>query len=162
MSDNPNEYKVGYGRPPKHTQFREGQSGNPNGRPKGARNLKTDLAAELNKRIDIREGDQRRRISKQEALIKRLIEQGLNGDPRALAAALNLMIRAFGLEDAERAGSALAVDDQEILAAYLNQASQSGAADASKLKGETVNEDGGGVGDVQTADDRARDKHIAG
>jgi hypothetical protein len=31
--------RVGYGRPPLATRFRPGQSGNPRGRPKGARNL---------------------------------------------------------------------------------------------------------------------------
>jgi hypothetical protein len=33
--------RVGYGRPPLATRFRAGQSGNPRGRPKGARNLST-------------------------------------------------------------------------------------------------------------------------
>ena len=30
----PGSYEVGYGKPPKHTQFKKGQSGNPKGRPK--------------------------------------------------------------------------------------------------------------------------------
>jgi hypothetical protein len=40
------DYQVGYGKPPKHTQFKPGKSGNPQGRPKGTKNLKTDLIAE--------------------------------------------------------------------------------------------------------------------
>ena len=34
------DYVVGYGRPPKATQFAPGKSGNPRGRPKGSRTLK--------------------------------------------------------------------------------------------------------------------------
>ncbi len=33
---------VGYCKPPKRTRFQPGQSGNPRGRPKGTKNLKTD------------------------------------------------------------------------------------------------------------------------
>ncbi len=40
-------YDVGYRKPPKHTRFKPGQSGNPRGRPKGTKNLKTDLIEEL-------------------------------------------------------------------------------------------------------------------
>ena len=45
----PDDYKVGYKQPPKTAQFQKGKSGNPRGRPKNARNLKTDLAEELAK-----------------------------------------------------------------------------------------------------------------
>lgn len=45
--------KVGYRKPPAKTRFQPGQSGNPNGRPKGSVNLKTDLRSELSERIRI-------------------------------------------------------------------------------------------------------------
>ena len=41
------DYEIGYGRPPKHTQFKKGQSGNPEGRPKGIKSLSTELDDEL-------------------------------------------------------------------------------------------------------------------
>ncbi len=41
------DYEVGYGKPPRHTRFQPGRSGNPRGRPKDTKNLKTDLIEEL-------------------------------------------------------------------------------------------------------------------
>lgn len=157
MVDDGRDYSVGYGKPPKHSQFSKGRSGNPKGRPKGQRNLKTDLAAELNRRIDIREGDRRRRVTKQEALIKRLVEQGLNGDPRAMAALITLMVRAFGLEDAHAPGSALAVDDQEILTAFLSQQGQSEVVALSGPASGAKNSGSGDVSDSTGADEHSQD-----
>jgi hypothetical protein len=86
-------YKVGYGKPPKATQFKPGRSGNPRGRPKGSRNLATDLAAELGEQITVREDGHPRRITKQRALIKSLMAKALQGDVRASAAMLALYAR---------------------------------------------------------------------
>ena len=68
-----NDYKVGYGKPPKSGQFKRGKSGNPKGRPKGSLKLATDLAAELSEQITVREDGKARRVSKQRALIKSLM-----------------------------------------------------------------------------------------
>jgi hypothetical protein len=43
---------VGYGRPPKHTRFQTGQSGNRRGRPKGAPNLATALVPGVESPVD--------------------------------------------------------------------------------------------------------------
>src|SRR5437773_9600450 len=87
------EYKVGYGKPPKRTQFKPGKSGNPSGRPKGSRNLATDLAAELCEPITVREDGRHRRVSKQRALIKSLMAKSLQGDVRASVALIALYAR---------------------------------------------------------------------
>jgi Family of unknown function (DUF5681) len=87
------EYKIGYGKPPKSGQFKRGKSGNPKGRPRASLKLATDLAAELNEQITVREDGKPRRVSKQRALIKSLMAKALQGDVRANAAVLALYAR---------------------------------------------------------------------
>jgi hypothetical protein len=107
-------YKVGYGKPPKATQFKRGRSGNPKGRPKGSRNLATDLAAELGEHITVREDGHSRRISKQRALIKSLMARALGGDVRAAAAMLALYARVI-TEPPEDSNEDIQGDELEIL-----------------------------------------------
>jgi uncharacterized protein DUF5681 len=87
------EYKIGYAKPPKSGQFKRGKSGNPKGRAKGSLKLATDLAAELNEQITVREDGRARRVSKQRALIKSLMAKALQGDIRANATILALYAR---------------------------------------------------------------------
>jgi Family of unknown function (DUF5681) len=77
-------YEVGYGKPPKQTRFRKGQSGNPNGRPRGAKNIATLFTKALKERVIVTENGRRRSISKQEALVKHLVNKALSGDRRLL------------------------------------------------------------------------------
>jgi hypothetical protein len=83
--------RVGYGRPPMMTRFRPGQSGNPRGRPKGARNLGTVVAAALSERVAINENGRRRRITKLEAAVKQLVNRAASGEARATQLLLALV-----------------------------------------------------------------------
>jgi hypothetical protein len=111
-------YEVGHKRPPKHSQFKPGQSGNPNGRPKGARNLKTDLADELQERIVLREGGERRVVSKQRAMLKRLMERALNGDTKAASLIVTMVARLLDQAEEDDHATPLAETDLAILEAY--------------------------------------------
>lgn len=79
------KYEIGYGKPPRKSQFKPGQSGNPKGRPKGRKSFSTILVEELSERLIVKEGCKTRRLTKMEAVVKQLVSKALKGDPRALA-----------------------------------------------------------------------------
>ena len=87
-------YSVGYCKPPIHSRFPPGRSGNPKGRPKGRLNLETAFNNELNRVVTIREGDRSRRIKKGAAWVVRTVNGALNNEPKANVTFLSLL-RAF-------------------------------------------------------------------
>ena len=112
------DYEVGYGKPPKATQFKPGQSGNPHGRPPGSKNLETELAEELQERILIKEAGQGKTVSKQRAMIKSLTARAIQGDARAMSLILNMMSRLFHNNEAAPDAVDMSATDHAILKAY--------------------------------------------
>ncbi len=76
-------YSTGYKQPPKQHQFAKGQSGNPNGRPKGSKNVSTLIQEELEQSIIVQEQGQQKEIKKSEAIVKQMVMKALKGDIRA-------------------------------------------------------------------------------
>ncbi len=109
------EFELGYGKPPKHTQFKKGRSGNPKGRAKGAQNVKTVLVKELSEKVVISENGEKKTVTKLEAVVKSLTARGAQGDPRAALQLLNIFERVVGEEAEEGDTSKLAASDTEIL-----------------------------------------------
>ena len=110
-----NNNEVGYGKPPVESRFKPGQSGNPKGRPRGTKNLKTDLHEELQEKIVVREGDNTMRISKQRAIIKTLVAKTLKGDARAAYTLLNVMLRKLEVDGGGEVEPELSADEAELL-----------------------------------------------
>src|SRR6516162_11786387 len=86
-------YAVGYKKPPQHSRFRPGQSGNPAGRKKGVRNLASDVQRTLKVPVKVREGGRSRKVSTQAGILMVLREKALKGDARALDRLLELAMR---------------------------------------------------------------------
>jgi Family of unknown function (DUF5681) len=110
------DYAVGWGKPPKHTQFKKGRSGNPKGRPAGRRNFKTDLVEELGTRVEVKERGRKRLLTKQQVIVKQLITRCANGDPAALGRLLPVLLQLEqgAAEPAPNASSSSAVDPEML------------------------------------------------
>jgi hypothetical protein len=89
--DNQRDYEVGYGKPPRHTRFVKGQSGNPRGRPKGSKNLPTLLSEALNEPVVVAENGRRRKITMRQAIIKQLVKRSASADLRAMKILLDMV-----------------------------------------------------------------------
>ena len=90
-SDKEADYEVGYGKPPRHTRFAKGQSGNPRGRPAGAKNLRTLLSEALNETVLVTENGGRRKVTKRQAIITQLVNRSATADFRAIKILLDIV-----------------------------------------------------------------------
>ena len=88
------EHTVGYRKPPMHSRFKKGKSGNPNGRPKGTVNFATVLLKTLREKVVIKENGKRTVVTKLEASVKQLVNKAASGDLRALSHLIGITLTA--------------------------------------------------------------------
>jgi hypothetical protein len=90
--DDARDYKVRYKKPPLHTRFKKGQSGNPRGRPRGAKNFSSVLNDALNQPVFVTENGRRRKISKRELGIRQLVDKFAMAEIQATRMLLGLTL----------------------------------------------------------------------
>ena len=109
------DYEIGYGKPPRHTRFRPGQSGNPRGRPKDAKNLSTLVHEALNEPVDVAENGRRRKVSKRRAIITQLVNRSAQADLKATQILLAIVQEIERRSEAEPAETTFAAADEKVL-----------------------------------------------
>lgn len=111
--DEASDYEVGYGKPPKHSRFKPGESGNPKGKPRGRRSHKETVRAIFDERIPVQTPKGLKKMTKLEALVHTNMSQALRGDRRASDLVFKIA-REFGLH--EEVADALDQTNAHILA----------------------------------------------
>jgi len=84
---------VGYRRPPRSTQFKKGQSGNPRGRPKGSKNMKTLIEEVLRQTVMVRHGERQKPVPTAQAMIMALMKKAMLADIKACELLLKIADR---------------------------------------------------------------------
>ena len=141
MSETKRDYEVGRGKPPVHSRFKKGQSGNPRGpRPK---NLPALLVDALNEKVVATIDGERREITKREAVVTQMVNESARANLRATKMLIDM------LKDVEKKAGAtpppepapFAAADEEVMATFIARLRQSweeelrqkGAEDARSL-----------------------------
>lgn len=141
MTKGTGDYEVGYGKPPEHTRFKAGESGNKKGRPKGSRNFKKDLEYVLNGKVTVTDRGSAKKVSSQLATLMRLREKALQGDARSLDRYISLMQEHDAEKGAQTAERELSESEADILDRYVQDQIKAAAnADRSEETGRRKND----------------------
>jgi hypothetical protein len=89
-------YEIGRGKPPKASQFRKGQSGNPKGRRKGARNMKSIAREIMDEKLLIRQDGKTKSASAIEILLRKARDEALRGGQKEFERLIKILERSFG------------------------------------------------------------------
>lgn len=134
-SDQPADYAVGYKKPPHHTQFRKGQSGNRKGRPKRAVDMKAAAIKVFGEPVSIRVNGKIRKVTTLEAALMNLRTDLIKGDHKAMRLAVTIMDMAGIIslpEEPEAEEKELSAEERTMLQQHLAAVMPSQSAEAPK------------------------------
>lgn len=112
---------MGYRQPPTATRFRAGTSGNPKGRPKGSRGITSILQEALRQKIPVNEAGRPKRLQALEVMIRRLTNDAMRGDQRAIKLLMAFYDRYGGTPEAGPRLPEMLAEDERILREYLRE-----------------------------------------
>jgi hypothetical protein len=138
MSENENDNKVGYGKPPEHTRFTKGKSGNPKGRPKGVKNLSTILRSVYRQRMTVTTNGRRIRMTKLEACVHQLANKAASGDLKAIREFFYWCRSIQEPQQDDWSGSGLDEKDQPVMASLLKRLGLASDVEAESENGENL------------------------
>jgi hypothetical protein len=126
-ADRPEPYDIGYKRPPKHSRFKKGMSGNPSGKKRQVPSIAADLRALLEQALNakVRSGAGAELVTAAAAGIEQLVAQYSAGDRHArrdvLALAKEAGIDLMGGQERKVVAAAMAAEDEEIILDFLRR-----------------------------------------
>jgi hypothetical protein len=145
MTERPKRHKRYFSPAEITTRFKPGTTGNPGGRPKGAKSLRTAIQNELKRRVAVTEDGKRKKITKREAVAKQLVNKAAAGDPKAIPVLLN-ETRPYETDAAAGASRAemMSPEDQAVMESIIRRireaANTSDAASSSEQSTATSSE----------------------
>lgn len=92
-------YKVGNKKPPLHSRFKRGQSGNPTGRPKGRRTLSKALLDEFHKPISATVNGRPIKATSAKLFVASMVKDGITKGPQSKKLLLSAVRESEALED---------------------------------------------------------------
>lgn len=134
--------EVGYRKPPKKHQFKKGQSGNPRGRKKGARGLKTELNRVLNQSNSIKISGKVITGTPLALALHTLALRASSGNMVAIKQLIDTTLLVFGTGDRGEGKAGLSKQDQELLDRWLAQNEDSGELGQQEKELASGNEEG--------------------
>lgn len=109
------DYEVGYGKPPEHTRFQKGHSGNARGKIKGRKAIRTLLTDALLAQATISLNGAQKKGPRQQLLFETLTARAAVGDLQAQKILIPLMMQILGPDGMDAGKQVLSAQDQRIL-----------------------------------------------
>jgi Family of unknown function (DUF5681) len=118
--------KVGFGRPPVHTRFQPGKSGNPSGSRKKSKDLNARLKKAAEEKVEVQEGGRKRKVKKIDLAVTQMMNKAAQGQPAFLKMALK-EIQSAEASEPSTMPQELSYSDLKVIALVIHRIRQQGA-----------------------------------